>query len=122
LNSELAHHGILGMKWGVRKDPKRAGRGKKEGKKEPKDMSDAELQASITRMQREKMYSQLSNEAVKGKSYVGKFIKAGTTVAAVTGAAVGIYGNMGKLKGIVKPVIQKAARMKTRVILGLSPF
>lgn len=108
----LIHHGVLGMKWGVRrfqnKDGTLTSSGKKrysndENKKNVKTMSDDELRKVINRLQMERQYSQLSESKVsKGKNYAQKIFKAGTTVAAVTTTALTIYNNAGKIKNIIR--------------------
>lgn len=125
-NGELYHFGIKGMKWGVRryqnKDGTLTSKGKsryasgnknqnahkmhddyakRHSKKRISEMSDAELRDRINRMQMEQQYSQLNKYSGKGKIQVDKIVKAGTTVATLTGTAVTIYNNMDKIKKIV---------------------
>lgn len=100
-NNTLQHHGILGMKWGVRrfqnKDGSLTSAGKKrraddsdtdenKQKQEPvkkktvKDMSEDELRARINRLQLEKQYAALMKESnppksTKGRDFVMEVLK-----------------------------------------------
>lgn len=122
-NNELAHYGVLGMKWGERRTPAQLARarGKKASveeihedykrahdSKSAKTMSDKELRERLNRLNMEKQYSQLTGTDVsKGKKYVDKLIKAGTTVATVSGTALTIYNNADKIKKIAKAYASK---------------
>ena len=129
-NIELTHHGIKGMRWGVRryqnKDGTRTAAGKRRERasqndssshedykkahsgKSVKDMSDAELRSRLNRLQMEKQYNQLSdNDTKRGKDFVDKTIKAAGTVATVTTTALTIYNNYDKIKKIVGGLAKK---------------
>ena len=116
---ELYHHGIKGMRWGIRRYQKEDGSLTPAGKKRKseslhedyikshtrksrKSMSDAELRSRINRLEMEKKYTQLSTEHVnKGKLYVNKTMKTLTTVATLTTTALTLYNNIDKIKNIV---------------------
>ena len=120
-SDELQHHGIKGMKWGIRKDRKKSSMvsGKKkrstttsglhEDYKKAHDrtsartMSDAELRARINRLQMEKQYSDLSGaDIARGKQVAKTIMKVATTVAAVTTTGLTIYNNVDKIRKIIK--------------------
>ena len=102
-NNELYHHGVLGMKWGVRRSPGQLGSRRKakklakqrkenlakarktkaerkeamaKGKIKPKDMTDAELKKNIERLKLEKEYMSLKKETSvqhKGETFASKY-------------------------------------------------
>lgn len=82
----LAHHGVKGMKWGVRKkrreeaheDYTRAHR-----KTDVRTMSDKELREANNRLQMEQQYANLTSK----KSSAGKKFVTGVLVAAATSVA-----------------------------------
>lgn len=88
-NNELRHHGVRGMKWGIRrfqnKDGSLTNAGKKRyvdapdkvkakpetKKKRLSEMSDAELRERISRLEMEKRYKDLSQSSA-GRETVGR--------------------------------------------------
>lgn len=73
----LLHYGILGMKWGVRRDRRGSGgssTGKKRFKKREsvKDLSDQELDRRIKRLRKEQEYDRLKNQ---GRSQAQRVLK-----------------------------------------------
>lgn len=64
----LAHHGVLGMKWGVRRSRSQLARARGNAK----FLTDEQLQKTIRRIELEKRYTQLTSPE---KSGAAKFIK-----------------------------------------------
>ena len=91
---ELAHFGIPGMKWGVRKEPSadtKVRRGRAKMYKNRRTLSDAELKKAVSRMQMEKKLKGLvEDDLIPGKIAAKNFmLNAGT---AFVGAAAGAAG------------------------------
>jgi len=64
----LEHHGVRGMKWGVRRSRRQLARAAgARGRKSAKDLSDDELKKAVNRMNMEQQYTRLSS----GKSSTG---------------------------------------------------
>lgn len=128
-NNELYHHGVKGMKWGVRRSPAQLGhptsKGKKTGrfsfgkkkkpvekrvdsepkKKSVKDMSDTELREVISRMRLEQDYANLSSSQVsKGKKFVDRMLNNVITPAA---------------EDVAKQLVKSAMTKGVNSILGL---
>ena len=103
-DNELYHHGVIGMKWGVRKSRTNSGVTSKnktnkinkinktnktntqQTKRTVKDLSDAELREKITRLELEKKYRDLSKaeskQNSKGKAFVMDVLeKSGKNIA-----------------------------------------
>lgn len=118
-NNELYHHGVKGMKWGVRR--KRQSKSSKNNKfkkkteevhddykrahsnKSVKSMSDNELRSRINRLQMEQNYSKLKGQKVsKGKKIFDKMNKTLTTAAAITGTGLTLYNNASRIKKVLE--------------------
>ena len=103
----LAHYGVLGMKWGVRKDKTKGGLRKRKSTpvhddyrkahsgKSVKSMSDSELRSVNNRLQMERQYSELTRKTSKGKKVVNTLIKTAGTIAAAE-TAYKTYNRIGK--------------------------
>ena len=97
VQNELTHYGILGMKWGVRRNSAQLGKAKGKrstedvhddykkahSSKSAKSMSNQELREANNRLQMEQQYEQLTKKRTSaGKKFVtGVIIAAGTSVA-----------------------------------------
>ena len=107
-NGQLYHHGIKGMKWGVRKDKNKKHVRRKSKRDQIKSMSDEELNKKINRLQKENQYRQLTEN--KGIA-AGKKIVSTILVGSITG--VGTYYLSRAMKGGINksiPVIVEAAK------------
>lgn len=123
-NNQLYHHGIKGMKWGVRRyrneDGTLTNAGKKRyAEKEPvhedyakvhdnksvKSMSDAELRARNNRLQMERQYENMTRKTSAGKKAVIAFTATAASLTAI-GVAVDQYKKFGE-RDDVKKVVKK---------------
>lgn len=87
----ILHYGVLGMKWGVRKQRSKSNRSRRKARKKQisnkedsdnkssnniKKMTDAELKRKINRLQLEKQYKDLSRQTMSdGKRIVNDILK-----------------------------------------------
>lgn len=82
----LKHHGILGMRWGIRRDPGADGRVETTGaedaravellrKRNVSSLSNAELKTLTTRLQLEKQFSDLNRKEISaGRKFVNEVV------------------------------------------------
>lgn len=97
IEEALAHAGVKGMRWGVRKSAKKQAAQRTSYKKGPKSLSEAELRRRVSRMETEKRYVDLNPTTAKsqaGKSFVSKTLNqsGSMVVAAAVGGATALVG------------------------------
>lgn len=131
---ELYHHGVIGMKWGVRryqnKDGSLTNAGKKRSKSESteahpdytrahskksvKSMSDSELQKVNNRLNMERNYKSLTTkEKSKGK----KFVETAIIGAAVAGATIAVGNRVRKgAISVTDKTLDKAIELGKEVV------
>lgn len=109
----LQHHGVKGMRWGVRKSGSDSGVKKYSGsrtryKGKPKDLTDEELFKRIKRLEAEKRYSELNSRTTNaGKKHAGEVLtRIGKESAVKVGVNTAVYGYK---KGIEKKFGQDVA-------------
>lgn len=86
----LAHYGVLGMKWGVRRKSRTpsadSAKVKAIRKKKIDEMSNQELRDANNRLQLESQYKQLTKKTNVGKKVAQSYIATAGLIAGVAGA------------------------------------
>ena len=130
---ELWHWGIKGQKWGVRRYQNQDGTLTAEGKKRyqqddhpdytrahekksVRELSDAELNAKINRLQKEKQYQSLVTEP----SEIKKAIAIAGTTAAALGTISTLYNNYNAVAKIGKNIVESEAIRKGMAATAVS--
>ena len=110
MNDELKHYGVLGMRWGARRNGKPISKSSKPKKRTIESMSNEELQSRNKRLQLETQYKQLSKNSISpGKKFVAGFAK-GTGKATQTAVQTAIAGAAVVAgKEFIKSLIKKAS-------------
>ncbi len=98
-NNELQHHGVKGMRWGVRKDRKPSGTTKPKQKKE--DNHDGKIQKMVDKCKIKVTKEQAKKAALKGAEIVN-----GVAVVAATDELY--FGGVGRK--IVKETVKQTGR------------
>lgn len=134
-DQSISHHGIKGMRWGIRRFQNSDGSLTNEGKKRYstdgdskskksnfnslKNMSDDELIRRLGRLEKEKRYIDLNNEIDNSrKSTTEKILRsAGKTAATTIVTGIAIYSGKQAIKGI----LNKAGLDGDRTIRDMFP-
>lgn len=115
-NESLVHYGILGMRWGVRRNQAQLERARSSSKTNPdkaikakrkqtaaarRHLSDGDLRKAIERLQQEKKLKDLTNEDVApGRTTASNIMKQiGKTAITTAGAAVATYTIKAAMEG-----------------------
>ena len=118
-NNELYHHGIKGMKWGVRrfqrKDGTRTAAGKMRERENLSAMSDQELRSKINRMNLEKRYNSLTSGSGQstGLDIAEKSAKAGSSASKIANSISKAKGKGSSATDVVSKSFDTASKTVT---------
>ena len=126
-NDYLAHHGIKGQKWGVRRFQNEDGSYTEKGKKRKKvsEMSDAELDRAIKRAKKEQEYKKYYKTNVKVPGFIKNALTGLATTALTAAVGYGAYKVINKYGGhdLAKILIPNMANaMGNKTSIDLSPL
>lgn len=129
---ELYHHGVKGMRWGVRKDYTKSAsdiattaskaidttKGSIAIRKDYSKLTDAELQKRVNRLNLERSYGDLSGDTkyVKtGKEKAREILQTVGATLAIASTGIGIYTMIKKERAAEASLIKEAVKNKTTI-------
>ena len=134
-SNELAHHGVLGMKWGVRKRKPPSSTGSKSStssnqKKRLSEMSNEEIQKVNTRLSLEKKYKELTAKPTTTSGQIKNYLidSSMKAVKSATDKQISNFVNKGfdaifdpKTGKMKEPVKKKAKKVMADVVNNSDP-
>ena len=119
--NELKHYGILGMRWGIRRFQDKSGRLTRAGQKRYgndndkdhkrlEDMTDAELQRMVNRLNLENQYKNLTRKPEtksRGQQMAENILKFTGSVIVVSKTAIDLYNKYSTIRNIMEQERQR---------------